>query len=233
MFPSKVPILQTWFTNCFNWNDNSCWKISPPIWFKGWPCSYVCSSYQKTPNPWKWSLLATWEHCLFSLRAVFSNSVFPPGFFYILRLRSRIAAAPTNCPICSSINQRPLRSKLPGKTELCHELTDHHWVNFLPFLHLRSKLPRKKQNFVADHHWVIFTILPLRSKLPGKNSSQIIIGSIFPPRVKINTNNCKYLNAFRVSFEFVFLLLFVIMTTLIISSVLVVVVIYWLLHRDP
>ena len=128
---------------------------------KGGP-SYVCSSYQKTLNPWKWGLsLATWEHCLFSLRAVFSNSVFPPGFFYILRLRSRIAAAPTNCPICSSINQRPLRSKLPGKTELCHELTDHHWVNFLPFLHLRSKLPRKKQNFVTDHHWVIFTIFAI------------------------------------------------------------------------
>ena len=137
----------------------------------------------------------------------FFKAVFPPDFFYILRLRSRIAAAPTNCPICSSINQRPLRSKLPGKTELCHELTDHHWV--------------------------IFTILPLRSNLPGKNSSQIIIGSIFPPRVKKNTNNCKYLIAFCVSFEFVFLLLFVIMTTLSISSVLVVVVIYWLLHRDP
>ena len=173
-FPSKVPILQTWFTNRFNCYVNSCWMISPPIWFKGWPCSYVCSSYQKTPNPWKWSLsLATWEHCLFSLRAVFSNAVFPPGFFYILRLRSRIAAAPTNCPICSSINQRPLRSKLPGKTELCHKLTDHHWVNFLPFLHLRSKLPRKKtelcrksslghlyhfcQKQLTDHHWVNFS----------------------------------------------------------------------------
>ena len=94
--------------------------------------------------------------------------------------------------------------------------TKDHWDLSFP----------EKQNFVANHHWVIFTIF-------AKNSSQIIIGSIFPPRVKKNTNNCKYLNAFCVSFEFVFLLLFVIMTTLIISSVLVVVVIYWLLHRDP
>ena len=228
MFPSKVPILQTWFTNCFNWNDNSCWKISPPIWFKGWllVCLFLIS---KNTQSLKVRSLSCYLGTLFIFSpGCFFKAVFPPGFFYILRLRSRIAAAPTNCPICSSINQRPLRSKLPGKTELCHELTDHHWVNFyhfLPFLHLRSKLPRKK-NFVANHHWVIFTIF-------AKNSSQIIIGSIFPPRVKKNTNNCKYLNAFRVSFEFVFVLLFVIMTTLIISSVLVVVVIYWLLHRDP
>ena len=102
-----------------------------------------------------------------------------------------------------------------------------YWFYFLPNMALGNfKLPEKKQNFVTDHHWVIFTIF-------AKNSSQIIIGSIFPPRVKKNTNNCKYLIAFCVSFEFVFLLLFVIMTTLSISSVLVVVVIYWLLHRDP